>query len=83
MTNSSCFKCGSNKIIKDARIIDYGHLNQMNDLAVHIKTTDKIFFNKFEKGKFQAQICGSCGHVELSIQNPQELWEAYIKSQSK
>ena len=82
MEDKVCKKCGSNKIIERAQIVDYGHMNQMNDLSIHIKTTDKIFFNKYEKGKLTAEICGSCGNVELSINNPHELWEAYLKNKS-
>ena len=37
------------------------------DLSVEIKTTDRTFFNKFEKGAMKAQICGSCGKVDLII----------------
>ncbi|OZV70856.1 hypothetical protein [Winogradskyella aurantia] len=82
MDTRSCHKCGSNKIIPEVKIVDYGHMNQMRDLSIHIKTTDNIFFNKFEKGQLQANICGSCGNVELSVHNPYQLWEAYLKHKS-
>ena len=60
-------------------IVDYGHGNAKNDLSVIVKTTDRVFLNKFEKGKLNAQICGSCGKVDLTVEDPQALWEAYLK----
>ncbi|WGK63948.1 hypothetical protein [Croceiramulus getboli] len=75
----TCRRCQSTKIIEDARITDFAHGNVKKNLSVHIKTTDKIFFNQFEQGELLAQICGSCGHVELKIRDPQALWEAYQK----
>ena len=79
MNNDQCVKCGSNKLIKDAEITDFGHGNVKNDLAVYIQKTDRIAFNKFTKGSLRAQICGSCGDVQLRIDNSQELWETYQK----
>ncbi len=29
------------------------------------------------KGVLSATVCGQCGKVELSVDNPQELWEIY------
>lgn len=63
-------------------IVDFGHGNAKNDLSVLVKTTDRVILNKFEKGKLKAQIYGSCGKVDLTVQDPQALWEAYIKNKS-
>lgn len=63
-------------------IVDFGHGNAKNDLSVQIKTTDRIAFNTFEKGRLLAQICGSCGKVDLTVANPQNLWEAYLKNKN-
>lgn len=73
MEDKVCKKYRSNKLIERAQIVDYRYMNQMNDLSIHIKTTDKIFFNKYEKGKLRAELYGSYGNVELSINNPHEL----------
>lgn len=82
MKSDVCSVCGSSKIMHDMRIVDLGESQIKNDLSVEIKTTDNIFFNKFKKGKLKAQICGSCGKVDLSINNPQELWQAFLKSKN-
>ena len=31
-------------------------------------------------GELKADICGDCGHVELRVANPKELYEHYRKS---
>jgi hypothetical protein len=79
MELNTCPKCQSNKIIPDTRIVDYAHANAKRNLSIQIKTSDKLLFNTFEKGDLTANICGSCGYVELSVNNPHRLWEAYLK----
>lgn len=49
MKTDICSACGSSKIMHDMRIVDFGHGNTKKDLSVEIKTTDRTFFNKFEK----------------------------------
>ncbi len=79
MENNTCRICGSNKLMKGLKITDFGHGNVKKDLSIYIPTTDRAFFNKFEKGSINAQVCGSCGNMELSVANFRELWEAYNK----
>lgn len=78
-SNDLCDHCGSNKIINDVKIVDFGHGNEKKSLSVEIKKTDYMFFNKYEKGPLNAKICCSCGKVDLSIENGQQLWDAYLK----
>ncbi|WP_411766172.1 hypothetical protein [Winogradskyella sp. A3E31] len=82
MKTDTCRICGSNKIMDNVRVVDRGHGDAKKDLSVYIQKTDKRFFNKFEKGELKAQICGSCGNVDLSVKNPHELWDAYLKTKS-
>jgi hypothetical protein len=82
MKTDICSVCGSSKIMHDLSIVDKGHGNTKYDLSVQIKTTDRTFFNTFEEGVLKAQICGSCGKVDLAISNPQALWEAHLKSKN-
>ena len=77
MEQVRCKKCGSNKLMKDLKITDFGHGNVKKNLSIYIPTTDRAFFNKFERGTINAQVCGSCGNMELSVSNFRELWEAY------
>lgn len=82
MKTDICSLCGSSKMMHDLSIVDVGHANMKHDLSVQIKTTDNVFFNAFEKGKLNAQICGSCGKVDLAIEDPKALWEAHLKSKT-
>lgn len=77
MEQVRCKKCGSNKLMKDLKITDFGHGNVKKNLSIYIPTTDRAFFNKFERGTINAQVCGSCGNMELSVSNFRELWEAF------
>lgn len=81
MENKNCAKCGSNKTIDRVNITDVGHYNEKNDLSIHIQTTNRVLFNRSVKSKLLANICCNCGKVELSINNPNELWDAYIQKQ--
>jgi len=79
MNETKCKKCDSVKIIRDSKITDFGHANIKKNLSIHIKETDSMFFNKSVKGEILADICGSCGNIDLKISNPKELWDAYLK----
>ena len=76
-----CAKCGSDKIICDARIVDYGDANIKRDLSVELIKKKRIIYNDIEKGELSANICGECGNVELQVSNYKELWEVYNKTQ--
>ena len=79
MKNKQCAKCDSNKIIDKVTITDMGHYNEKHSLSIQIKTTNRLLFNKSVKSELLASVCCNCGNVELSIDNPDELWDAYLK----
>ncbi len=81
MESKRCEKCNSNKVIEKVKITDLGHVNEKHNLSIYLKTTDRIVFNDYKKSEILAKVCCGCGKVELSIYNPNELWEAYLKSQ--
>lgn len=76
----NCAKCGSDKIIRDERIMYLSHGYAAKNLSISIQKTDRAFFNKFEESDFLAQICCGCGDVQLTINNKEALWEAYQES---
>ncbi len=77
-----CSKCGSDKIIPDVKIIDHGYMDSKHDLSIEFnKNPGAWLFKGTQKGTLFANICGQCGHVELSVNNPEELWDLYIKNQ--
>lgn len=74
-----CAKCGSDKIIPAARIVDYGHANMKVNLTVELIKKKGFIYNDVEKGQLSANICGQCGYVELNVSNYEKLWEVYCK----
>ncbi|OSY88390.1 hypothetical protein WH52_06420 [Tenacibaculum holothuriorum] len=81
MENRKCNKCDSNKIIDKVNITDVGHYNEKHNLSIQIQTTNRVLFNRSVKSSLLATVCCNCRNVELSIDNPNELWDAYIQKQ--
>lgn len=77
MKDLICAKCGSEKIIPEVRIVDYGHANIKINLTVELIKKKGFIYNDVEKGEISASICGQCGNVELNVSNYEKLWEVY------
>ena len=78
MTESKCVKCGSEKVIPDVKIVDHGYMDSKHDLAIELSgNPDAKIFKDTRKGVLRATVCGQCGDVRLSVDNPQELWAIY------
>ena len=43
---------------------------------------DALVFKDTKMETLRATVCGDCGNVGLSIENPKELWETYSKANS-
>lgn len=73
-----CIKCGSNKIIPNAKVLDRGHLNVPSDLTVSVDQNPNalIFKDRIYSGVF-AKICGECGFLEFYAKDPKALYEAH------
>jgi predicted nucleic-acid-binding Zn-ribbon protein len=79
MNQTNCSKCQSNKIIPNVHIRDYGDYNSNNQLSVEVyEKPDAIIFKGAHPGALNAWICGECGYTELYVENPQELYLAYL-----
>ena len=75
-----CRRCGSTNVIPDALLGDPGQLSD-GRLKVHVMgNPGALFFKNFMRSELRAAICGECGHVELSISNPNALYEHYLRS---
>jgi hypothetical protein len=80
----SCSKCKSPKVIPRARIIDRADYNLTTDLTVHVyENPEAMIFKGTNPGTLRARICGECGYVETYIDNPEELYSAYLRAKSK
>jgi uncharacterized OB-fold protein len=76
--NQTCPKCGSDKIIPDARLSDQGFVD-----ASVMQRPWAVFFRYPTTVEVMAAICGACGHIELQANNPELLWEAYTRRQKQ
>lgn len=78
---SKCSECGSENVIPNLKIVDHGHGDHKHDLAVELHGKPDAWIRKdTRKGVLMATVCGQCGKVELSVDNPRELWEVYKRN---
>ena len=64
--------------MRNVKIVDHGYMDSKHDLAIELHGKPDAWLNKdTRKGVLSATVCGQCGKVELSVDNPQELWEIY------
>ena len=79
MPEAKCPNCQSAKIIPGVRIIDQmGHYIRLG-VNVYEHPDALVFKGKHSEG-LHARICGDCGHVELYVENPQELYSVFRDS---
>lgn len=79
--NQKCHICQSDKIIPEVRIMDQGQYSD-NKLKVGIDTKPQaILLKGWVQAEVRAWICGDCGHVELYVDKPQDLYKAYLHKQ--
>ncbi|MBN2580065.1 MAG: zinc ribbon domain-containing protein [Pirellulales bacterium] len=74
-----CPRCGSSQIIPQVRMVDYMHPDGAL-CAVVYGNPDAQLFKKGLMGQLAAEICRECGHVELRVENPKELYERYLQA---
>jgi hypothetical protein len=81
-----CVRCGSEKIIADVSLEDHygesGFRSNPVELKVHGSPGAWVFKDTLS-GYLKADVCGECGHVELRVTNPRELYEKYRKSKGQ
>jgi len=67
----ACMKCGSAELLDEAQIIDSGHHGVENDLTARVYRNPGAFFLQGKvTGRVLSRVCGSCGFVELYVENP-------------
>ena len=75
--NERCVKCGSDKIVPDAEILDQGHYSDGSLKAKFDKNPSAIFFKGRVVSNLLALICARCGYTELYAERPEAIYEAY------
>ena len=80
MAAIKCGRCGSEKVMSNLRIRDR---YTAEDLEVEVEgNPDAMIFKKAQKEALRATVCGECGNVGLSVENPKALWETYTQKQN-
>ena len=68
-----CLQCGSERVVKDVRVVDHGHNYGMKfDLTLEAyRDSNAWVFKGAEAFPLQANVCAACGFVMLSV-SPQD-----------
>ncbi len=78
MEAMKCGRCGSEKVMPDLRIRDRYEAGMGQNLEVEVQgNPDAFLFKQAHREALRATVCGECGNVGLSVENPQALWEIY------
>jgi hypothetical protein len=79
-----CARCGSDKIIPTVSLRDYygdtGTWSNTARVGVDGKP-DAVVFKDRAYGDVTLDICGACGHADVSVANHEELYEKFRRSQ--
>ena len=73
-----CGRCGSEKVMPNLRIRDRYEAGLGQDLEVEVEgNPDAMIFKKAHREALRVTVCGECGNVGFSVENPAALWETY------
>ena len=82
MSDRVCPRCGSDRIIEDAKIEDRVTPDRRSSLEVLIgyrKGSGLLSPTRPMRFQLRARICGKCGHTEMFVAEPEKLWRAAQK----
>ena len=66
-----CPKCGSSKVVSDAKVQDHGHFDVVHEMAVSTdRNPEALIFKGTRKSKVSAWVCTACGLVEFYADTP-------------
>lgn len=83
MATMKCPRCGSEKILHNLRIRDRYEAGLGQDLEVEVEgNPEALIFKQAHREALRATVCGECGNVGLSVENPKVLWETYIQQKN-
>lgn len=73
-----CGKCGSDKIIPQAKVVDRADYNAVGDFNVAVdENPDAFMFKQRVYSSVTAKVCGNCGFIELYADAHESLYSAY------
>lgn len=77
---TQCPRCQSDKIMRGITVQDQGQGSKGALQVVVLGNPKALIFKDRLYGELRADICGDCGHVELRVLNPKELYQHYRDS---
>ncbi len=83
MASMKCGRCGSENIMPNLRIRDRSEAVTEQDVEVEVQgNPDALIFKQAHREALRATVCGECGNVGLSVENPQRLWKVYTEGEN-
>ena len=83
MATMKCGRCGSEKVIPNLRIRDRSEAVTEQDVEVEVQgNPNALIFKQAHREALRATVCGECGNVGLSVENPQRLWQVYTEREN-
>jgi len=81
----TCPKCESGKIVPRAHVLDRGERSvDVGYLRVSVERKPEAWlFTGAVKSNVYATICGACGYTEFYIEDPADVYSAYVESQAR
>ena len=78
----NCPECNSQKIIVNAKAVDLGDYNSLNDMKVAVEEKpDALIFKQRIYSTVKAHVCADCGFIQFYAEDPKTLWAAYQNRQ--
>ena len=78
-----CSKCGSEKIVPRARVLDRDHGAVGGNVRVGVARRPHKLFTLQKKADVYARVCGECGFAELFVDDAATIYDAYLQAQSR
>ena len=74
MATMKCSRCGSENIMTNLQV----RVGVGEELEVEVRgDPNALVFKQTHREALRATVCGECGNVELSAENPGALWGIY------
>lgn len=72
-----CLRCGSDRLVTDAKVVDNADVPGTLHVELGKKFPDAWLFDGAVQVEVVADLCGSCGHVELRVADPEAMWAQF------
>lgn len=81
MAEVGCGKCGSRRVIPNAKVLSCVDRPDLGLMAVIARKPQAAFFRGEAQTKLIARICGDCGYTEFFADEPGVLFDAHHEAQ--